>query len=588
MNELYKQYFKSIYGREPSGTSDMMKVKDMELNPTKYGINKGVLPNATIEAKSMVEPTVFERHQAKQLDRAKQDDFIAGKANPNAIKGINQSNIDLALIGGGVTSRGVKMLQNLLPKPTSLLGKGLATVGKEAIEEVGSMVNPIQGLIPNKFNKVVFVSPGLGKSYLRKQNPDLYIDDDGLIEQNGINPLSDVFNPEIKGYNMNTELWDYDKLLIKAKELDEDEFEKLVGLPNWFVESAKDNPKALKRIESALMNLNSNSKSYDQLDIINNPDIDFPIDFQQIIKGKQDAKDWVNSNEFIRRAKIGQNMDIGEAINLQTHRLNRLNDSKLEIRDDSIYKPVDFAGYGGLGKVSMGIKGAGFGPRSVSFHEHLHETAGQNASDFKGIDFLPIDKLKAGTNHSYLLQHPEQHVRGVKAVKWLLDNKIIKEGETITKGHLDKLTEAIFSDNTDPDLRGFFFSIEDDRSKSNTLKFLNQVYSTVPVGLGLAYSQSQKKQKGGTLNSNEFIRSFDNGKITYKPNPNRSKVYNPDYDLAFLLPAKGLVNSLITKMPNSSLGKAIYYGTEILDPTSGLGGVNAVRNGIKSIKQVNK
>jgi hypothetical protein len=166
---LAKLHFKALYGKEPSGAGDMVKVADIESNPTKYGIKAGMLPEVSITAKSEVQKGAIDKLRELNKERTKSSEMVGGKANPNANK-MESVNWEAMLM----PSTG--LAKTLLPRATSLVGK----VAKEGLD----MVDPTSmGMgLANTLHSPIWAMAGTGKSHLTSLQPDKYIDFDSWLK----------------------------------------------------------------------------------------------------------------------------------------------------------------------------------------------------------------------------------------------------------------------------------------------------------------------------------------------------------------------------------------------------------------------
>jgi len=260
---------------------------------------------------------------------------------------------------------------------------------------------------------------------------------------------------------------DVNEALVK---LTDQQFKQVVGTDKWVYEMlvAKDPARAARNFKVKV----DTAKNNKGVQIINNTESftkaaqDGNMQFTDILKvktaandGKQEAIDWVSSDQFIQRVMDSRGVSKEKARLIQMEFLNNIENTALELKAYNEQAKVrgTFSSAEGVVRVHA-PKVEGFDGDNIRQledlagtvkHEYLHAANVASGENMKGIEFLPPLKAPEGAkpvvrqNIAYLNRKPEQQVRAVKAIQLAQQAGVIKADEKFTVDKLNKLRDYI-------------------------------------------------------------------------------------------------------------------------------------------------
>ena len=174
--------------------------------------------------------------------------------------------------------------------------------------------------------------------------------------------------------------------------------------------------------------------------------------------GKQQALEWVSSNEFLNRVMKSRNISMEEARTIQNRFVERINNTPINVKAHNPNATINGA-YSNTVSNTPVINVYGptteYAPaeaqlknlEGTTMHEVLH--AANDSREVEGIEFLPPIQipenvsLDTAGSIQYLNRFPEQQVRAVKAINLANNAGIIKRDEEFTLQTLSDLRKYI-------------------------------------------------------------------------------------------------------------------------------------------------
>lgn len=219
---------------------------------------------------------------------------------------------------------------------------------------------------------------------------------------------------------------------------------------------------------------------------------------------KERISKWINSEEWINRrmAATGENYNQAKVAQSSTnYQLNKINDFTMrKLNDDYIASAIGSQGYDDI--MDMAVlnfrRFEGKSNKETMIHELIHGSNGKHRDYFLKGQYIPNynegNSVISKAHIQYLNTLPESQVRGVKALMHLQDAGIWKSGivDDISIKYLKD--HSRYSGTIPNDVSQLINNLSDNELK----KYLNSVYTLVPVGMGTAGAIGVSKKNNNT------------------------------------------------------------------------------------------